>query len=53
MTWTGYGGGRMVDFADLSIIIPSHSMVRCEDTHVILHHCLVDFLRTELEARVA
>jgi D-sedoheptulose 7-phosphate isomerase len=46
ITWTGYGGGKMVDHADVRIVIPSHSMVHCEDAHVIVHHCFVSYLRS-------
>ncbi|HEV7428573.1 MAG TPA: SIS domain-containing protein [Thermoanaerobaculia bacterium] len=52
VSWTGYGGGRMAEYADLSIVIPSDSMVHCEDAHVVIHHCLVTLLKAELEAIV-
>jgi D-sedoheptulose 7-phosphate isomerase len=50
ITWTGYGGGEMARHADLKLVIPSDSMVRCEDAHVIIHHCLVSMLKAELDA---
>lgn len=49
VTWTGFGGGRMAELADLPVVIPSDSMVRCEDAHVIIHHCLVSLLKQRLE----
>lgn len=51
LTWTGYGGGAMAPRADIPLVIPSHSMVRCEDVHLILHHCLVSMIKAELDAR--
>ncbi|HLE97557.1 MAG TPA: SIS domain-containing protein [Candidatus Thermoplasmatota archaeon] len=52
VTWTGYGGGKMAPYGgDLAVVIPSHSMVRCEDTHLIVHHMLTSMLKGELEAR--
>lgn len=51
VTWTGYGGGAMAPLGDVAIVIPSFSMVRCEDVHVIMHHCLVSMLKAELNAR--
>lgn len=44
ISWTGYGGGRMADLAELRLVIPSDSMVRCEDLHVMIHHCLATLL---------
>jgi D-sedoheptulose 7-phosphate isomerase len=51
ISWTGFGGGRMAELADCKLVIPSDSMVRCEDTHVIVHHCLVSMLKAELDSR--
>lgn len=48
ISWTGFGGGRMAPLSDISVVIPTDSMVRCEDLHVIIHHCLVSFLQEKL-----
>lgn len=51
-TWTGYGGGKMAPYGgENAIVIPSHSMVRCEDTHLVVHHMLTSMLKAELESR--
>jgi D-sedoheptulose 7-phosphate isomerase len=51
VSWTGYGGGKMAAIADLALVIPSHNMTQCEDSHVIIHHCLVSLLKAELDAK--
>jgi D-sedoheptulose 7-phosphate isomerase len=53
VTWTGYGGGKMAALADVALIIPAHKMTQCEDSHVIIQHCLVSLLKSGLEARRA
>lgn len=50
VSWTGFGGGQMMDAADLAIVIPSDSMVHCENCHLIVHHCLVSLMKHDLEA---
>lgn len=50
IAWTGYGGGRMADLADMGLVIPSDSMVRCEDLHVMIHHCLATLLVERVRA---
>ncbi len=35
---TGYEGGRLKDKVDVCIIVPSHSMQRIEDAHLVILH---------------
>jgi D-sedoheptulose 7-phosphate isomerase len=51
VTWTGYGGGKMAALADVAVVIPSRKMTQCEDSHVIIQHCLVSLLKAGLEAK--
>lgn len=53
ITWTGFGGGRMAERSDCSIVIPSDSMTHCEDAHVVIHHCLVQILRNRIKSRAS
>lgn len=49
VSWTGFGGGTMPKHSDVHIEIPSDSMVRCEDTHLVIHHCFVSLLKDALD----
>lgn len=41
----GFGGGKMKDYADASIISPSKSYERVEDLHLIALHMMVCFFK--------
>lgn len=47
IAWTGFGGGKLVDIAKMTIIVPSKSMQCCEDIHLILEHLLTSMIREE------
>lgn len=40
----GYGGGKLKDLAQKSIVINSHDMQKVEDTHLIIFHCAMQWL---------
>lgn len=37
---TGFGGGRVKDLCDLSLIVPSHNMQHVEDSHLCAAHAI-------------
>ena len=43
---TGFGGGELVKYADLSIVIDSSEFGPVEDGHLILNHLLTHILRS-------
>jgi len=53
--YSGKGGGKAKDIADICIIVPSYKMVQIEDIHLAINHVIADELkklvqnRTELE----
>lgn len=47
IAWTGFGGGKLKDIAEMTIIVPSKSMQCCEDIHLILEHLLTSMIREE------
>jgi len=47
ITWSGFGGGKMPELADQSLVIPSHDMTQCENVHLILEHLLVSWIKGE------
>ena len=42
---TGFEGGKLKDIAQECLIVPSNSMERVEDVHLILGHLLCCYLR--------
>ena len=42
---TGYGGGKLKDIADLSLVVPVDDMEQIEDVHMIVDHVLTGLLR--------
>lgn len=42
---TGMGGGKLKDLVDICLIVPSDSMERTEDVHMIVDHLLTNCLR--------
>lgn len=45
---TGYDGGRLKDWVDLCFIVPSQSIERIEDIHLVVNHLLTVALRENL-----
>jgi len=46
--WTGFGGGKLAQLADRSIIVDSHHMGRVEDIHTILMHLVCYYFMEEV-----
>ena len=45
---TGFSGGRMKDLCDICLIVPSDSMQRIEDAHLIIEHALYSYIKEKL-----
>jgi D-sedoheptulose 7-phosphate isomerase len=50
IAWTGQAGGRLLDLADLTIRVPTHSIEQVEDVHLMIGHSLCVALRARLSA---
>jgi D-sedoheptulose 7-phosphate isomerase len=46
---TGFEGGKLIDLVDICLVVPSDSMERIEDLHLVINHMLTVGLR-EMEA---
>lgn len=46
---TGFEGGKLIDLVDICLVVPSDSMERIEDLHLIINHMLTVGLR-DMEA---
>lgn len=46
---SGFGGGRIADFADAAIVTPIRSYERIEDLHLIVLHMIVCFFKAHQE----
>ncbi len=46
--WTGFGGGKLQQLADVSVVVDSHEYGPVEDVHLILNHILHAWIREEL-----
>lgn len=42
---TGFGGGKLKSLCDECIVIPSNSMYRIEDMHLMINHILTEIFR--------
>jgi D-sedoheptulose 7-phosphate isomerase len=47
---TGNDGGKMADLADISLIIPSNSTPRIQESHILIGHILCDIIEKEIFA---
>lgn len=43
----GFGGGKLKDMAQNSLIIDSNDMQKVEDMHMIIFHCAMQYLNTK------
>ncbi len=46
--WAGFGGGKLREIADVSVVVDSHDYGPVEDVHLILNHILHAWIRKEL-----
>lgn len=49
IAFTGFGGGKLMNLADESLIADSNDFGPVEDSHLILEHLICDYLRKRLE----
>ena len=47
--WTGFGGGKLQQLTDVSVVVDSHEYGPVEDVHLILNHILHAWIKEELE----
>lgn len=45
---TGYYGGRLVDLAAQSVVVPCHDIEQIEDMHMVLTHMLTSYVRKSI-----
>lgn len=45
---TGRDGGRMAKLADISLIVPSNSTPRIQESHILIGHILCDIIEKEI-----
>jgi len=48
---TGFEGGKLKKIAQECLIVPSQSMERIEDVHLILEHLICSWLRNEIQPK--
>ncbi len=48
---TGGTGGALADFADVSIVVPSKSVMRIQESHITIGHILCDIVEQSVIAR--
>jgi D-sedoheptulose 7-phosphate isomerase len=46
--WSAFGGGKLADMVDLSLVVPVHNMQIAEDVHLILGHLVFTQLMQKL-----
>ena len=46
--WSAFGGGKLAEKADLSVVVPVHNMQIAEDVHLILGHLVFTQLMQQL-----
>ena len=46
--WIGFGGGKLKQIADVSVVVDSHNYGPVEDVHLILNHIHHAWIRKEL-----
>ncbi len=44
-------GGRLVQTVDLPIVVPTRSMERIEDAHLIINHVVKDYIKASIASR--
>jgi D-sedoheptulose 7-phosphate isomerase len=45
--WSGFGGGKLKDIAQIPLVAPSNYMQRIEDIHLLLEHLITSLIREE------
>jgi D-sedoheptulose 7-phosphate isomerase len=44
MTLTGCGGGKIAPLADVSIVVPSKTTARIQESHICIAHCICELV---------
>src|SRR5262249_61150076 len=47
---TGYRGGKAIELADVTLVIPSDDMQHIEDCHLMLTHLFMQAMRDEVRS---
>jgi len=45
---TGRDGGKMAEIADISLVVPSNSTPRIQESHILIGHILCDIIEKEI-----
>lgn len=51
--WSGFGGGRLAESAQVNCIVHNHNMQQVEDLHMILGHVVFSALRDRIKGLLA
>jgi D-sedoheptulose 7-phosphate isomerase len=51
--WCGYGGGKLAEAADLSIVVQRRNMQQVEDLHMIFGHIIFSAFRDRIKGELA
>jgi D-sedoheptulose 7-phosphate isomerase len=51
--WSAFGGGKLAEKADLSVVVPIHNMQIAEDVHMILGHLVFTQLMGQVPRQAA
>ncbi|MBO8132137.1 MAG: SIS domain-containing protein [Candidatus Marinimicrobia bacterium] len=46
--YNGMEGGKLAEIADIVVIVPSESMERIEDSHLIINHAIKEYIKEKL-----
>jgi D-sedoheptulose 7-phosphate isomerase len=49
--FSGKGGGKARELADICVVVPSDKMVQIEDVHLAINHAVADELKKALQGR--
>ena len=49
--FSGKGGGKAKELADICVVVPSDKMVQIEDVHLIINHAVADELKKAVQER--
>ncbi len=51
--WCGFGGGKLAEICEVSVVVDSHQYGPVEDVHLILNHVLHDWIKAEFNSKQA
>ena len=53
ISWTGFGGGKLAQMTDISVVADSYEYGPVEDVHLVLNHVLHAWIREEFASQNA